>query len=130
MACLVWVTKESDEPIRTEYVTASPDVKQMVSLPRRRSNPEGYATLMRYLGIAQELWDVDEESHAAVSFHWPGMIDYVSTLLAQGKPLPPGVDPTSTYPVYKLGLRPKREMPPASGMADAGKQVEFQDEET
>jgi hypothetical protein len=110
MACIIWVQAGDPAPIRTEYCSAKPDVKMMVSLPKRKQDPAGYAELMTGLGIPRGLWDIPSEQHAPIEPHWPGMIDYVSSLMEQGKPLPGGLDPTKTYSIYKLQITRRKEV--------------------
>jgi hypothetical protein len=106
-ACLIWTTTDGN-PIRSDYVTGSPDIKMMASLPRRKSNPEGYAALMRYLGVPDELWDTSDEESEAVRPHFPGMVDLLSRAMQEGRPLPPGISPENTYPLYKMRLVAKK----------------------
>jgi hypothetical protein len=47
----------------------------------------------------------NDEDSEAVRPHWPGMVSYLTGLMRQGRPLPPGIDPEKTYPRYKLRLR-------------------------
>lgn len=110
MACMMWIQSGSNGPIRTEYVTASADIKMQAKLPDRRIDPAGFARLMEHLQVPRELWDVPVECSAAVQPHWPGMLEYISTLIGTGRPLPPGVDATTLYPIYKLILRARKEL--------------------
>lgn len=107
LACLIWVQLEVGETIKTEYTTAIPQVKMMAAVPKRRTDPEGYAKFMDFLGVPAALYAGEEE---AMRVHWPGMVAYLSEQLAQGKPLPPGVDPASAYPVYSLTCRRRKEV--------------------
>jgi hypothetical protein len=107
MACLLWVKDSDGEPIRTRFCTATPDVKIIASIPKRTTRPDDYARLMTHLGIPVEMWDRDIE---VVRPHWPGFVDYISKLTAQGLPMPPGIDPDRTYPEYHLRTRRTRDV--------------------
>jgi len=102
--CILWVTQKCGEPIQGEYATGTPDVKQAASLPKRSREPEKYAKLMKHIGISDEQID-----SGLLSLHWPSFTEYLSTLIAEGKPLPPGIDPDKTYPIYTLRLRKCKE---------------------
>lgn len=109
VACLLWVKTGTGDPIRTAYCTASPDVKMMARLPKRSQEPEQFFALMQHLGISPELAGLNVE-HPVLKPHWPGMVDYVSEQLKQGKPLPPGMDSSITYPIYALAVRKKKDV--------------------
>lgn len=100
----LWVTTEG-EPIRTDYVTGIPDVKMMASVPSKNKDPEKYHALMEHLGVPKALYDGDND---VLRPHWPGLVDYVSELLSQGRPVPPGCNTDKLIPVYKLALRGKK----------------------
>lgn len=105
--CALWVQSGNPDPIRTEYVTASPGVKMMASLPRHNSDPERYAALMKYLGVKAE-FSQGVDGKDLVRPHWPGFVEHLTQLAEQGKPLPPGIDADKTYPVYQVSLRAKK----------------------
>lgn len=107
LACLIWVQLEMTESIKTEHTTAIPNVKMMAAVPKKRTQPEAYAAFMDFLGVPKALYEGDED---AVRPHWPGMVEYLSGLLAEGKPLPPGIEPDKTYPVYSLTCRKRMEV--------------------
>lgn len=101
-ACIEWVVRNDPTgPIRGELAVGTPDLKQMSSLPKPKTEPAEYRAMMLYLGVPENLHDV-------VRPHWPAMVDWISDLTAQGKPLPPGIDLTKTYPVYRLRLLKKK----------------------
>ena len=103
IACLKWMTDDpTGSPIRGTLSTASPEVKQMASLPRQSSDPEGYAKLMDYLQIPEAVRDRD-----LLRIHWPAFTDLITELASNGKPLPPGIKADNTYPLYKLRCRKK-----------------------
>lgn len=102
MTCLLWARTSTGDPVRTPFVTATPCIKMTASIPKRSTNLEAWEALMRFLKIPEELW-----SEEVVRPHWPSFVEYTSKLLEQGKPLPDGIDPNKTYPVYSLTLRGK-----------------------
>ena len=105
-ACMIWMQEGGGDPIRSEYCTATPDVKQMTNLPRKSHNPERFATFMTALGIDEALWN--REGPPAVELNWNGMVELVSERLSQGLPLPEGIDPSATYSIFKLHIRGKK----------------------
>lgn len=100
LACLHWIREESLEPIRTEYCTASPDIKTALKLPNIDS--EQYTALMTYLNIPAE-------SRALIRLSWKGVKDRISDSLANGKPLPKELQ-GETIDEFKLVVRKKREI--------------------
>jgi len=105
IACLRWVTENMNElspspSIRTRLCVATPDVKQMASLPRPTTQPKEYEALMSHLGVPK-----DSVAFGILRPHWPAFADYLTDLGRLGKPLPPGITPDKTYPVYKLTIR-------------------------
>lgn len=106
-ACIIAGATGNPEPIRTEYCTATPDVKPIASVPRQSSDPEGYALLMEHLGIPRAMWDRGDDK-SVVKPNWPGMMSYLAEQMKQGKPLPPGIDPDKTYSEYRLLIRKKK----------------------
>lgn len=106
VACLVSVQLGDVSTIRTEHCSATPDVRQVASPPRRSTRPEEFARLMDHLGVPKHLWEGGD--HAVVQPHWPGLMDYLARQAAEGKPLPPGIDPSRTFPEYKLVIRAKK----------------------
>lgn len=110
IVCAMWVQNGVHQPIRTEYVTGSPDVKVMAKIPTRRGDPENFKKLMTFLNVPEELWNMGDDEHLPINIHYPGMVDHISALATQGKPLPNGIDPSTTYPLYKLTLRPRKEI--------------------
>lgn len=105
LCCALWTVMGSSEPIRTATVTATPDSKLIATLPSRKKQPEEYKTLMIGLGMAPEAADQD-----IFKPHWPGIMDHITRLASEGKPLPPGIDPGKTYTQYKLVFRAKKEV--------------------
>lgn len=109
LACAAWVQIGEAETIKTEYCTATPSVKMMVSLPTRKNQPEQYQQLCLALGIPSELIG-DETDPGPVSVNWPGMVEYLTAKLQKGEPLPAGLDMKKTYNIYKLNIRKRKEI--------------------
>lgn len=107
-ACTIAVESGEIDPIRTEYCTATPDMKISVSVPKRRKEPEAYAELMTALGVPRELWDRGVENSPAVDLHYPGLVEMVTERAAAGLPLPPGVSPDRTKTMFRLAIRRRR----------------------
>lgn len=104
LACLFWIEMQDGDPIKTEYVTATPKVKMIASIPSKKKDPEQYAKLMNFLGVDEKLYDEIE----VVRPHWPGFVEMVSQLAEKGLPLPDGIDPTKTFPQYSLIVRKQK----------------------
>jgi len=101
IACLLWVQQNQNnpkpEPIRTALCTGTPDVGMQAKVPKKKTDPEAYAKLMKFLGVPDELAEKE-----IVRTHWPSMVEYLTSLASQGRPLPDGIAPTDTYPVYSI----------------------------
>lgn len=104
ICCAVAVKDEFAGPVKTEYCTATLNIKMCATLPSKTKDPEAYKALLDHFGIDNSLVEND-----AVRFHWPGMVDYVTGLCEQGRPLPPGLNTEKTYPVYALKPLTKRK---------------------
>lgn len=105
ICCAMYITQCSNgqmrpEPIRTGLATGTPVVRMGARLPSRRDEPEHFAALMKYLGVDDSAIATD-----VVRPHWPGIVASLTQLAADGKPLPPGVDTSATYPVYTVTIR-------------------------
>lgn len=96
LACVAWMQTDGS-PVRTDYCIGSPDVKQTASTPRPGS-PE-YDQLIEFFGVP---------ASSPFRPHWPSMVDAISELGKQGKPLPPGIDPTKMMTVFKVTVRKKK----------------------
>lgn len=104
-----------DRSIRTDYVTATPNIGQAPNIPKAsgdNADPEGYKKLMDYLGIDTSKWarKEDGELSEVVKIHWPGIVALVTERLSAGLPCPPGIDVSKMLPVYKLTLRKRRDV--------------------
>jgi hypothetical protein len=98
----------SAENIKTDYCTATPKIRTIVSIPRRSTDPENFGKLMAWLGVPKDLWDKGDEEKEVLRPHWPGLIDHIADRLQEGKPMPPGVEPNKTYAEYSLVMRGKK----------------------
>lgn len=108
MAGLV-ASASSVETIRTPYVTATPKPHVRASVPSRKKDPERWRELMLAVGVPEHLLaPQDEDGTAAIDVHWPGFMALLSKRLAEGKPLPKGIDPTKTVTEYSLILHKKK----------------------
>jgi hypothetical protein len=108
LACTLSVLAGDGSRIETQYVHATPDVKQTASLPNRRTQPDEYRALMDHLGVPRELYDGLE--HAAVDVHYPGLAALLTKNAAEGRPPPPGIDPTRVGSEYRLLMRGVKEV--------------------
>jgi len=106
-ACYIYVSMNENgaEPIRTEYCTATPDIKQVASLPDKRKQPAEYASLMAHYAIPL---DVYAGENPLMQAYWPGMIERINADQKAGLPLPPGIDPTKLVADYRLLIRKKK----------------------
>jgi len=109
IACLLWLKEGTGEPIRTEYTTATPTIKEVAAIPTRRKNPEAFAALMRGLNVPADLW-IDSDVDEVVRVHWPGFVEYMTRRAGAGLPLPAGIDPHKVYPLYSLTVRKTKEI--------------------
>lgn len=100
MAVMISLTEGSADSIRTDHCTASIKMRTVVTVPNRNRNPAEYVKLMEWLGVPEHFWKGRPEP--IVETYWPGLIEYLCEQLADGKPLPPGIDPNKTYPEYSL----------------------------
>lgn len=107
IGCAVWIKDGGDtKNIKTEYVTATPDIKMIASIPKQSTQPEAYNALMDWLQVPEEAREND-----AIRPHWPGLVSHISDLAQQGKPLPPGIDFEKTYPQYSFSpIRGRKEL--------------------
>jgi hypothetical protein len=101
-ACLLWAVLGSCKPIQGRLCTASTDVKQMASLPNKSKDPVNYIKLLEYLGLPPERIE-----DGTLVPHWPSIVLFFTELMAQGKPLPAGIDVGKAYNLYGLRIRRK-----------------------
>lgn len=108
LACADWMKQVRDgefssEKIKTEYVTATPDIKVGCSLPKLSTDPDNYYELMDFLGIPREVSEKD-----FIRIHWPNFVEFISKLQQEGRPIPPGIDKEKTFNFYKLEMRRRK----------------------
>ena len=102
--CLRWVNSNlSQDNIKTEHVTATPRVTDMPVLPTYKNAPDDYVAFCKHFAITSDIIEND-----SLRPHWPGMKKQIQDDAEQGKPLPPGCDPSKTYPAYDVLLRKKK----------------------
>lgn len=109
-AVLLFARSGTNQPIRTEYVTATPQINRCFQLPSAKDKPNEYAELMTFLGIDPQLWDYGRNEDAdrqdkVVDLYWPGLQAYLRTLEQLGHPIPDmlkTVEPFNTYDLYMV----------------------------
>lgn len=108
--CIRWLASTEtmdvakiDMSIRGKLAVGTPRVKTTASLPLAERNPKEYAAFMRRIGVFGQAirWGL-------VRPHWPSVTEYFSDLMAKGRPLPPGIDPSRTYSVYQVVMRERK----------------------
>lgn len=105
--CIMAIEDDHETEIRGKYVVASPDMKMMAPIPKRKKEPERFEELMNALEIPNALWQGTTEE--AVRPHWPGIIELTNKNIQEGKKLPDGLDENSMYPIYKLRMRKSKK---------------------
>lgn len=108
VTCMLHVQSGSADNIKTDHCTAIPDMKMSCKIPTLKNNPEEYYALMEWLKVPRDLLGSAEHDSEAIRPHWPGMVELITNLAAQGKSVPPGVDFTTQRPIYKLTIRGRR----------------------
>lgn len=119
IACLAWTQKHINNPtgastIRGDLCSGSPKTKTMVSVPRRGS--DHYERFLRYFGVPEQMIEGD-----TMRPYWPGLVDHITELVANGATLPPGCDPRRTYTLYKLTMRSKHKSATPQECIDAAR---------
>jgi hypothetical protein len=112
LICAEWVKSGVAERITTPYCYVHPNVKMVVQVPHRATKPERFEAFMKAFNIPESLWkfrneagEIDLERTEVVRMHYPGVVEYISKLLEDGKPLPPEIEQgTEKYPVYSLKI--------------------------
>jgi len=100
LTCATYVTThqndpERSDPIRASLATGTPTLKIGMSIPNEKLEPDRFYKLMRHFGISSE-----QLESRVIKPYWPGLCEQVSKLAEEGKPLPPGILPEQTYPIY------------------------------
>lgn len=102
--CLIWTTEAEDsllgKSIRGEIATATPDVRMAVNPPHPKRDRAKYELFANWAGLSAEFAE-----SGLMRPHWPTLREMLSERMAQGKPLPPGIDASDTYAVYSTTLR-------------------------
>lgn len=88
-ACIKWMREQEFGPIRTQYCTATTDIKKCPKLPSRKKDPEAYAQICEWLGLPKEVIESEEELFRP---HWPGVKEQVSKALGRGENPPVPID--------------------------------------
>jgi len=108
VACKLYVLGgQLGEPIRTEWVTASPGSKTLPKIPTYKDNPEAYTKLCKHFGLSDELIQTQ-----AFRPHWPGLVEIVTACEEQMKPLPPGISKDGLLTQYTVTCRWKSGVEP------------------
>jgi len=110
ICCVQYVTQHADtpekaEPIRAMLATGSPTCRLNIRMPKLRTEPELYYSVMAFFGVSREAIDSN-----TIKAYWPGLCDAVTQLAEQGKALPPGLDEDRTYPTYSLTVRAQQNL--------------------
>lgn len=105
IACLYWVMNPTDESIRTDYCTAVPKIQQQAKVPKLHTDPDAYFALMDFLKVPHAVAKAE-----IVRPYWPAVVELLSTMAEEGRPLPPGIDPNGARPIYCLSIRGKRSI--------------------
>lgn len=102
--CLIWQKDSPDgEPIRTDYCTATPKPTVTPKLPTYKNDPDAYIRLMQYFGVSY-----DAAKAEVLRPHWPAFVEFFADILAEGKPIPEGIDPSVMYPVFNVTVKSKK----------------------
>jgi hypothetical protein len=96
---------EGLKKIKTPYCTASSDVENFANLPHKREkDPVKFDAIMAAIGVPESV------SHQeGVRFHWPGFKELLTNRVAEGLPIPAGIDPNDMYTEYSLATRKLKE---------------------
>lgn len=101
VACRLYVASGSiGEPIRTEWVTGSPNAKTLPKIPSKKNDLEAFTQLCSHFGLNSEAINYE-----CFRPHWPGMVEYITQCEADFKPLPPGVNKDSLLTQYTVTCR-------------------------
>jgi hypothetical protein len=103
LGCMIAVTQGDVDIIRAKLCTGTPDLKMIATLPSQKLDPENYAKFMKSLGVSEELYET-----GVMQLYWPRVVDYLTKLAENGKPMPAGIDMEKTRPQYRLMLRLKK----------------------
>lgn len=104
--CYLWVNSGDDKPIKTPYVTCSPDLRMVPKVPSATQEPEEYVAFLGELGVPKEVAEF-----GALQIKWPGLVEYCTYLAQQGKPTPKGADNDTKHNVFLTKLRQAGKQP-------------------
>jgi hypothetical protein len=110
VCCVIHTQIQEPGPIKTEFVSATPKVKMSASLPHPIRNKEKFEALMKALNIEDRLWNVPEGEKPAIALNFLGFSELISSYLREGKPLPPGIEQETMFPIFSLIIRPRKEV--------------------
>ena len=96
--CIQWVATNNPDPIRTELVTASPNVAVMTPIPKKGT--EDYDAFCTYFEIPDEV-----KANELFRPYWPSLKNYFEKCGNEGKPLPEGINMAKAYNVFSVSLR-------------------------
>jgi len=103
IACIKFMHSDPDKStIECEDFFAEPDVKMSANIPSRTADPEGYAALLKWMGVPEEL-----RNQGSLRVHWPEFKEILTERIKGGKPLPPGITPEKTHAHYHLKFKAK-----------------------
>ena len=110
ICCIGWVQKHTNnpaksEPIRASFATGSPKVGMRAVIPRLDRDREKFISLMKHFGLSEEQAELN-----LLRPHWPSMCIYLTELAEEGKPLPPGISPNETAPIYSVNTVTRRDL--------------------
>lgn len=106
VACHIYVKAGiTGEPIRTDWVTGSPDAKTIPKLPTIKNNPKEYEELLKFFGVSEQA--IHSEAFRP---HWPGMVEYITNCEANFQPLPPGINKNDLETKYTVRCLWKRDV--------------------
>lgn len=100
LAAVYLSSSQTDDTIKTEYVTATPMPGQGTNVPKVGSAE--YRSLLAHLGLNEEA-----VNHEVVKIHWPGWCSYYTALQARGDKLP--IEPAE-YDTTKVQTRKRQSI--------------------
>lgn len=91
--------------VQTDYCTATPDVKMMAKAPRSPDDPL-YRKALTEMGVSESMVDT-----GLLKFNFKTLEDMTTRAMESGDQPPLGLPPTHTFPVYRVLVRKKKEIP-------------------
>ena len=102
MICQIVVRDNIMGPVETEYVKATPNPTVGISIPGYTKDREAFDACMAGMGIPEMLWKGLERPIARLDY--PAVAQYVSDVIASGKPIPPALASFKRTPVLSVRL--------------------------